>query len=86
MAANQGNKNAQYELGECYNYGKGVVKDYHEAVKWYYKAAIQEHEGAQYKLGECYNYGIGVVKDCHEAIKWYSKAADNGVPMAKKSC
>ena len=61
-AADQGNAEAQYELGELYNDGfnliGGTVNE-NEAVKWYRKAAEQGHAESQYKLGECYRYGWG---------------------------
>ncbi len=39
--AEQGNASAQYNLALMYDNGKGVLKDYKEAVKWYRKAAEQ---------------------------------------------
>lgn len=51
-AAEQGDIEAQYNLGESYEYGEGVMKDYEEAVKWYLKAAKQGDEDAQQKLKE----------------------------------
>ena len=53
-AAEQGHADAQNNLGLCYQYGKGVAKDYAEAVKWYRKAAEQGHARAQCNLGYCY--------------------------------
>jgi uncharacterized protein len=38
-AAQQGDAEAQYELGNAYYYGKGVPQDYKEAQMWYDKAA-----------------------------------------------
>ena len=37
-AAEQGYAQAQYNLGFCYEYGTGVVKNLPEAGKWYQKA------------------------------------------------
>lgn len=34
-SANQGNADAQYNVGLCYYYGDGVKQDYKEAMKWY---------------------------------------------------
>ena len=51
---------AQYEVGECYYHGRGVSKDYAEAVKWYRKAADQGNAQAQFSLGWCYADGKGV--------------------------
>ena len=73
--AEQGDAEAQYNLGCRYANGNGVAKDYVEAVKWYRKAAEQGNADAQYNLGTCYDYGTGVAKDEVEAVKWYRKAA-----------
>ena len=43
-AAKKGDADAQYGLGNCYFYGKGVAKNCEEAVKWYKKAAEQGHK------------------------------------------
>jgi TPR repeat protein len=39
LAANQGNVNAQANLGLMYGHGKGLDQDYHQAAKWYRLAA-----------------------------------------------
>ena len=69
---------SQFELAKMYENGKGVRKDYAEAVKWYRKAAEQGNAEAQYNLGECYEYGHGVRKDYAEAERWYRLAAEHG--------
>jgi TPR repeat protein len=62
-----------------YKYGKGVPKDYAEAVKWFRKAAEQGHAKAQYFLGTMYETGSkGVPQDYAEALRWYRKAAEQG--------
>ena len=78
IAADQGNANAQYNLGLMYYNGYGLTKDYVEAVKWYRKAADQGNAKAQHNLGYMYYNGIGVKKDYVEAAKWYRKAAEQG--------
>ena len=40
-AAEQGDAKGQTLLAVCYNEGKGVAKDYKEAVKWWTKSAEQ---------------------------------------------
>jgi TPR repeat protein len=37
-AAEKGDPQAQYELGDAYFYGRGVPKNYTEAERWYKKA------------------------------------------------
>lgn len=81
--AKRGDCNAQFELGEMYYYGKGVSKNYSEAVKWYRKAADQGDEIAQCNLGICYKNGQGVPQNYQEAVKWYRKAAEQGDKVAQ---
>jgi TPR repeat protein len=51
-AANQGLASAQYNLGICYEYGKGVMKNIFKAKEWYKKAADQGYEKAKDKLSK----------------------------------
>ena len=84
-AAEQGNAQAQYQLGYMYDYGKGVPKDKEEVVKWWRKAAEQGHAGAQGALGRWYHWGgDGVPEDKVEAAKWYRKAAEQGEGCAQE--
>ena len=47
-AAENGDAEAQNELGVCYYYGRrGVEKDYQQAVYWYQKAAEQGYVYSQ---------------------------------------
>ena len=50
--AEQGNVEAQYQLGLMYDEGQGVLKDHKTAMKWYKLAADQGHEGARHTLTE----------------------------------
>jgi uncharacterized protein len=67
--AEQGDAEAQYELGKMYYNAKGVKIDHVEAIKWYLKAAEQGYVDAQYELGFCYELGFGVTKDEREALR-----------------
>ena len=82
-AAEQGDAQAQYNLGNCYAFGKGVEKNLSEAVKWWRKAAEQGDAQAQFNLGVCYANGDGVEKNPTEAVKWYRKAAEQGFAQAQ---
>lgn len=75
-AAERGDANAQYRLGNCY--AEGMEKNDAEAVKWYRKVAEQGNDDAQYCLGSCYTSGKGVEKNEAEAAKWYRMAAEQG--------
>ena len=81
--AKRGDRNAQFELGEKYYTGKGVSKNYSEAVKWYRKSAEQGNASAQNNLGYCYGIGRGVSQNYQEAVRWYRKAADQGDETAQ---
>jgi len=78
QAANQGNANAQNNLGLCYLNGNGVAQDYAQAAYWYRKAADQGNAAAQYNLGYCYEKGTGVTKNVDQAVALYRKAAAQG--------
>ena len=49
-AAEQGDAQAQFNLGNCYAKGEGVSKDLKEAVKWWCRAADQGNAKAQEAL------------------------------------
>ena len=52
-SANQGNADAQYNVGLCYYYGDGVKQDYKEAMKWYELAAQKNVFMAEKLLRNC---------------------------------
>jgi TPR repeat protein len=85
--AEQGNAEAQFNLGSLYYQGRGVPQDYKEAVQWMYKAAEQGHVFAQATLGSLYAEGVGGVieKDSPQALMWFSFAAAQGDMEAMES-
>jgi len=82
MAADQGDRDAQYNLGTIYAKGQGVKPDGQEAVKWYLKAASQGDVDSQYMLGVRYATGKDVPQDPVEAYRWFSLAASQGAKIA----
>ena len=78
MAAEQGDADAQDNLGGCYYEGKGIEQDFKEAVKWYRMAAEQGDAAAQFHLGGCFAEGKGVERNSAEAMRWLNKAAEQG--------
>jgi TPR repeat protein len=80
--AEQGNAIAQGALGSFYYTGRGVAKDYVEAVKWSRKAAEQGDAENQTSLGNAYFNGKGVDKDYVEAVKWFRMAGAQGNVLA----
>ena len=81
--AEQGNADAQYNLGVMYNDGEGVAQDYGKAVHWYRKAADQDDAVAQAFLGLMYYQAAGLEKNDEEAASWFRKAIANGYEPAK---
>ena len=81
--AEQGDANAQYNLGILHERGIGVIEDHKEAIKWYRLAAEQGDADAQYNLGAMHARGKGVIEDHQEAIKWYRLAAEQGEASAQ---
>ena len=77
-AAEQGQVDAQLNLGVRYARGDGVTQDYAEAERWFRQAAEQGHAGAQNNLGVMYDKGEGVPEDDAEAVSWYRQAAEQG--------
>jgi hypothetical protein len=73
--ADQGNAQAQKDLGDCYANGWGVTRDPAQALTWYLKAAEQQNADAQGQLGQMYEAGEGVKADPAKAYMWYSLAA-----------
>ncbi len=75
VLAEQGNADAQYNLGHLSEIGDGVPLDDAEAVRWIRLAAEQGNADAQYNLGARYAYGSGVPQDDVQAHIWYNLAA-----------
>src|SRR5690242_16765525 len=70
ILAERGDAKSQYALGEMYYYGKGVPKNYSEAVRWYQKSAEQGDANAQYAISHMYHLGRGLPQDDLEAVRW----------------
>ena len=83
--AEKGDAQAQFQLGICYFFGKGVATNYTESIEWIRKSADQGFAQAEYILGVGYTKGdLGLLpKDEAEAVKWYQKAAEQGFAEAQ---
>ncbi len=78
-AAEAGNVEAQFELGNMYFYGRnGTPINNPLALTWYQKAAEQGYAAAQFAMGQMYAIGFTVQKNMSEAVKWYQKAVEQG--------
>jgi len=82
--AEQGNAEAQNNLGIMYEYGRGVPEDDTEAAKWFLKAAEQGNRFAQLSLGIMYECGAGVPQDYVLAYMWLNLAAAQDSAGAEK--
>jgi hypothetical protein len=83
IAAEQGDVDAQFNLGFAYDEGEGVIQNYEKAIFWYLKAAKQGDIVAQFNLGCIYNEGRGVARDYKQAKFWYQKAVEQDHEEAK---
>ena len=73
--AEQGDANAQTNLGTMYTKGDGVPQDDAKAVEWFRKAAEQGYAPGQHYLGFMYASGKGVPLDYVNAYAWFALAA-----------
>lgn len=75
LAAKNGNTSAAYKLGDAYENGTGVVKDYQQAMVWYRRAAERDDKYSEFRIGWFYQNGLGVGVDLPKAASWYELAA-----------
>ncbi len=75
-AAEEGDSDAQSQLGTMLAAGEGVEQDPEEALSWLTKAAGQGNLTAIFNLGIIYEKGIGVSQDNEEAVFWFWQAAE----------
>ena len=83
-AAESGNPEAQFQLGNTYYLGKGGKADTEKAKLWFEKAAQQNHVEAQANLGVLLYMGATQEKDIANAVEWFQKAALQGHAGARK--
>lgn len=79
-AADNGDLDATYFMGECYANSWGVVPDPQMAIRYLSLAADAESKffykaEAQRKLAEAYKYGYGVPKNSQKAFEYFSRSA-----------
>ncbi len=74
-AANQGDPEAQANVGELYEKGLTATPDHEVAALWYGKAARQGLARAQVNLAHLYARGLGVAENPVLARELYAKAA-----------
>lgn len=91
-AATANNIYSYKELGLHYMLGKGVTKNYGEAIKWFAKGARQSRRDdlslapdCMHYIGVLYAYGWGVPQDYDRAVYWYKLAAELGHPISAQN-
>lgn len=82
-AANAGDTEAMYQLGQAYRDGDGAEQNYSLAAYWYQMAAEKGHAPAMYYTGVMFYYGYGMEQNYQEAMKWFKKSADSGYSEAQ---
>ena len=73
--AEEGNADAQYNVGLLYMNGLGVEKNSRTARQLFMAAAKQGQADAQYNLGLMYYQGTTVFRSNKDAFQWWEKAA-----------
>lgn len=81
-AAESGDMQAQFEMGELYYHGERTERDLQQALKWYEQASVQGHPDAQYRLGLMHIEGEGVERNLPQAYIILKMAAVNGQDAA----
>jgi TPR repeat protein len=83
--SNKGNTMSQNIVGDLYENGEGIEKDYKEAIKWYKLSSDQGNAISQFYLGYMYENGKGIEKNYKEAIRLYTLSANQGYASAQNN-
>ena len=80
-----GHAGARMKLAQGYRDGKGVEKDYQQALYWYRLVAERNDSAkAKFEIGELYRKGgPNLPKDEVAAARWYREAATQGMHRAQ---
>jgi uncharacterized protein len=85
LAAEQGDAEAQYNLGLALDEGRGIPADPEGAFGWWLAAAEQGLAPAMARVGLAYATGRGVAVDPIEAHKWFVLARQAGDASAAQN-
>lgn len=84
QASERGHPLAQFNLGLCFESGKGVDRDLSRAAECYKAAAAQGQASAMYNLALFYMEGLGgLPKDPQHSLELLTDAAENGLCKAQ---
>ena len=81
--ADQGDANAQLNVGLMYDTGRGVTENPARAVNWYRQSAEHGLAAAQYNLALMYASGRGIEQDDGQTRFWLERAAAQGLQDAR---
>ncbi|HEY1042575.1 MAG TPA: tetratricopeptide repeat protein [Telluria sp.] len=76
--AKAGHADAQHLLGLMHYMGRGVARDYKQALAWHRKAAMQGKADAMYVIGAMYYTGNAVPQEYKQAVYWFRLASERG--------
>lgn len=82
-AAQSGNAQAQFNIGEMFERGSGVALDLERAFVWFERAALQNHQKARFKLAYMYYRGEGTTENPAKAFQLMEKLANSGYSRAQ---
>lgn len=84
LAAEHGDADAQNNLGEIYEMGRGTDRNLDEALRWYENAAARGLGPAQFNAGRLWAIGVGERKDPARARALLVQAEGSGVVQARQ--
>ncbi len=76
MAADNGSRSAQQNLGYCYYYGRSIPVDYEMAYHYFSLGAFAGELNSLYKIGDMFLNGYYVQQDVHEAFLIYMRCLE----------
>jgi len=82
-AAQEGDTEAQYNLGFMYETGWGVPENPEEAIRWYNEASDMQHDVAQLRLAMMQIVGVGVKSSTKIGLEMLRRSAENGNRIAE---
>lgn len=83
--ADNGDKYAQFKIGELYEEGVGVSQNYAKAFEYYLKASKKGLDEATNNIGLFYQSGLGVEQDYKKAAFFFEVASNNGFKYANNN-
>jgi len=82
-AAQEGDTEAQYNLGFMYETGWGVAENPTEAIRWYREASEMQHDVAQLRLAMMLIVGAGTPVSMRNGLELLHQSAENGNRIAE---